>query len=432
MPDLKSGAPAEVWGKFFSEHHPAPRLVSEWALKLHNEKQYPQVIACLQSALLHGQAQPWIYEVLALNMEIEKYPKEEIERVVLSLSDFGDADFGSMMFSGAYLTRFGRKAAALTMYEQASRILPERPEPYTLGLKLARDAGTPEDVAWAASGILMNYWKSDFEKQHKLAEAALQDQISKVRKSGDQALADQLQQILSNAKSSDLSIRLEWNGAADLDMQIEEPTGSVCGFENRETSAGGLFLHDGIGPDASNSYELYQCPRGPSGPYRVRIRNAGGKLVGNRATLTVTLRSGLPDQSRFVRTLVIEGEEVGLVVDLPKGRRTQMRIISSLIPNPRTGLAHPGVPASPLVQGRDPRQAKALQEFRESRQGMGRNRRAGAVGYAPMIQVIPEGTTLTAHPVVSPDRRYIRLGIQPVFNDITDVFTFTYLNSGNR
>lgn len=373
-----------------------------------------------------------MYEVLALNMEIEKFPKEAVERVVLSLTDFGNVDFGSMMYSGAYLTRFGRKSAALTMYRQASRLLPERAEPYLLGLKLAREVGTPEDVAWAVTGILANYWKSDYVKQHQLAEAALQDQISRLKKEGRDEQVEQLQKLLTDARSVDLMIRLEWNGSADLDMQIEEPSGTVCGFETAETAAGGIFLHDGVGPDRTNSYELYVCPRGLSGPYRVRVRNAAGQLVGSRATLTVTMHSGFPEQSRFVRTLVIEGDEAMLTVDLENGRRTGMRLISTLPMDHEFSIEQPGQRPLSVDPARNRRQAEAMEQFQQSRQPLGTSPRAGAVGYAPVIQVIPEGTGLTAQPVVSPDRRYIRLGLQPVFNDVTDVFTFTYLNGGNR
>ncbi|WP_437230000.1 hypothetical protein SH661x_001730 [Planctomicrobium sp. SH661] len=433
MPDLKSGTPAEVWGKFFAEHRPAPRLVSEWVSKLHQEKQYPQVIACLQAALVNGQAQPWMYEVLALNMEIENYPKEAVERVVLSLTDFGDVDFGSMMYSGAYLTRFGRKNAALTMYRQAARLLPERSEPYVLGLKLAKDVGSPDDVEWAATGILLNYWKPDFAKLHKSAETALLDQIQIANRSQNTPLAERLQASLREARSRDLTIRLEWNGNADLDMQVEEPTGTVCSCDVKETQGGGLFLNDGVGPNAANSYELYVCPRGAAGPYRVRIRNSDGTLVGNRATLTATLREGMPDQSRVVRTLILDGDEVSVTIELPQGRRTQPRIITTL-------------PAEALLQleavvqnqnndpaaSRDPRKSEVMQQFRESRDRMQPPGRAGAVGYAPVVQVIPQGTTMSAQGVVSPDRRYVRLGIQPAVTEITDVFTFTYLNGGNR
>lgn len=435
QPDLTKGNPNEIWGAFFQKHRPAPRLVSEWVMALHEQKNYPQVIACLQNAILHGQAQPWMYEVLALNMEIQNYPKEAIERVVLSLSDFGDANFESMMYSGAYLTRFGRKPAALTMYRQASRLLPERAEPYALGLKLAKETDSPEFVAWAACGLLRNYWKPDFPQIHKDAETALKDQIQKARRNNQPDIADSLQAAFLEARSRDLSIRLTWNGNADLDMQVEEPSGTVCSVESRETQGGGLFLHDGVGPDAANAYELYLCPVGVAGPYRVRVSNKDGSLVGNRATLTVTIREGFPDQVRFTRTLVIEGEEASLTIDLPKGRRTQPRIVTWN--PPEFDVAEPAgkkfvLPVSYTTlsakQEADARRAAVLRDFEESRR---QPPRAGAFGYAPQVTVIQEGTATSARAIVSPDRRYVRIGIQPVFNDVVDVFTFSFVNGGN-
>ena len=48
-----------------------------------------------------------------------------------------------------------------------------------------------------------------------------------------------------------------------------------------------------------------------------------------------------------------------------------------------------------------------------------------AVGYTPIISIIPEGITLTATPVVSADRRFVRLTLIPNFSSITDVFSYT-------
>ena len=48
-----------------------------------------------------------------------------------------------------------------------------------------------------------------------------------------------------------------------------------------------------------------------------------------------------------------------------------------------------------------------------------------AVGYTPIITIIPEGITLQATPVVSADRRFVRLTLVPNFSSITDVFSYT-------
>jgi hypothetical protein len=335
-----------------------------------------------------------------------------------------------MMYSGAYLARFGRNAAALRLYEQASRMLPERPEPYLLGLKLAKGAGTSQDVAWAAQGILLNYWGTDYMARHQEAEAALLDQAGALLRQGDKETAVQLQQDLKQARSRDLRIRLEWSGSADLDLQVEEPGGSICSLALPATPAGGLFLHDGVGPNPKNSYELYICPRGVAGPYRVSVQNAGGALVGDRATLIVTMHEGLPDQTSYSRTLQLNGESAGLTVDLPRGRRTQPRTVADLT------VQAPLLEESPLPskRGGDPRAERVKQDFLNSREASaGRdNPRRGAVGYAPVIQVIPDGSMMQARPVISADRRYVRIGIQPAFSDIVDVFTFSYLNGSTQ
>lgn len=49
-----------------------------------------------------------------------------------------------------------------------------------------------------------------------------------------------------------------------------------------------------------------------------------------------------------------------------------------------------------------------------------------SVGFQPIINVIPEGVTLTVQAVISADRRYVRLTVIPLFSSIADVFTFTF------
>jgi hypothetical protein len=50
----------------------------------------------------------------------------------------------------------------------------------------------------------------------------------------------------------------------------------------------------------------------------------------------------------------------------------------------------------------------------------------GAVGFQPIIIVLPAGTQMTATGVVSADRRYVRISTAPSFTGIGDVTTFTF------
>src|SRR5690606_14020439 len=195
-------------------------------------------------------SQPWMYEVLADSMTFAGRPQEEVQRVVLSLTDFGNANLQSMMVSGAYLTRFGRDEAALRMYRQASRMAPERAEPYIMGLRLARKLKQADDVGWAAAGVLEHGWTADSAQLHREAENAALQAEEWLRQAGEDESAEKLTQSIAAAKVRDLEIKLTWNGTADLDLLIEEPTGSVCSFESPETIGGGIHLHDGYGPVA--------------------------------------------------------------------------------------------------------------------------------------------------------------------------------------
>jgi hypothetical protein len=57
-------------------------------------------------------------------------------------------------------------------------------------------------------------------------------------------------------------------------------------------------------------------------------------------------------------------------------------------------------------------------------------RAAGNAAYQPVVQFINEGVTMSALATVSGDRRYVRLSISPVFTNITDVFTFSFIGGG--
>ncbi len=257
FPDADSGEPFAIWSAYFAANAPDPADVRQLIRKFNNEARHDHIIAVIQSALINGQAQPWMYEVLALSMETEGYPDNEVQRVVMSLVDFSGADFETMMLSAAYLVRFGREVAALQLYQQASRLIPERPEPYILGLRLAREQHLPEDVRWAACGVLRNCWTRDHAEHHQRAEDAARVAERWLREAGESEQADALVQSVADAQRRDLIVRLEWSGNSDLDLMVEEPLGSICSFTDRDSAGGGVLIHDGYGPRPENCYESY-------------------------------------------------------------------------------------------------------------------------------------------------------------------------------
>lgn len=427
MPQTSPETARRDWTRFFKEYRPHPARLRQWVLKLHQDGQHQTVIGCLQAAMIQGQTQPWMYEVLALSMEIEGAPREAIERVVLSLSDFGGVTFDNLMYSAAYLQRFERTHAALKLYQQASRLAPERDEPYVLGLPLSRKLEHRQAIQWAAAGILQHHWGKDYEAQHRKADDAFAALIREQQMAGQDSAVEEVKRSWQASRQRDVQVRVEWSGDGDVDLFVEEPPGSVCSHETPLTIAGGIHLHDGMGPDQDNCYESYVCPHAVSGNYRVRLKHAFGKIVGQRATVTVTLHAGSPNEEKLTRTIVLQDGEGGFTFELVDGRRTQPRELSALLASDSLLLVESPQTRRPPSRISD-RQLRVLGDFDGDRLRGNRNRPTGASTFAPVVNVVPEGTTLGARAVVSGDRRYVRMALNPQFSRISNVFTFSFLN----
>lgn len=434
FPDLNSGPPEQIWPEYFSKHRPAEADFSKQILDLHNQGKHEHVIYAIQSALLNGQSQPWMYEVLALSMEISGRPKEDVQRVLLSLTDFGSANFESMMYSAAYLLRFGREEMALRLYRQASRQAPERAEPYILGLKLARKYPVDDAVLWAVTGILEFGWTKNYQQLHQEAEDAVVEETRRLRKANDQEALTEFQHAVQQSRRRDLRVTLTWNGPADLDLIVEEPGGTVCSFDSPDTPGGGIHLHDGFGPVANNCREEYVCPQGVSGTYRFRIKRAWGDVVGRRAQLTITEHAGSPAEKTIRQTVTIGDQDPVVPFALENGRRTRPRTVS-------TSQIDPVNAARPQFDRLRQRiiapagyAATDLERFHQSRDGSAAvsairtaGATTGAVGYQSVISTVNDGTFLQVNPVVSADRRYVRVAVNPRFTTLTDVFSFSFL-----
>ena len=406
-----------AWDEFFANNKPPVTVVSGHLLKLHSAGQHKPVIAAIRAALINGQAQPWMYDALAGSMAIEKYPQEEIERVLLSKTDFGEANFETMLYTAANLVRFDRLDAALSMYRQASRLQPEQPAPYILCVEHAAGLTDPADVLWAACGVLKYDWSQDRAAHVKAALGAIATLEREYTRIGNQQALATLKTAVADAQSADVHVEVVWSGKGDVDLEVEEPGGSVCAVNALQTSGGGYHLGDGYGPRPEDCKEIYICPRGFSGEYRIRVKQSFGDVVGRRATLTITTHKGTPAESRETRTVELQNGVVTTTVRLENGRRVQERTVQIAAP------ARQAVTRRPAAKGprRDPNVIPA-----GGQQGGGpAGAITGVVGYQPIITNIREGASLGAHAIVSPDRRYVRLGISPVFSNITDVFTFS-------
>jgi len=345
-------------------------------------------------------------------MQAAGRPKAQIERVLLSSQDLISNDPNSMMMLAAYLVRFDRFERAIELYRQAAALNPSRPEPYIMALELAARTKNYPAVIWSAPEVLSYSWSRGREHLNRLAEQSAAEAAAAFSKSGDFVRAMELQTAMQKARQLDLVVRLEWNGKGDLDIQVVEPGGTICSLLQPMTVAGGIFVHDGFGPNQEQCYEEYLCPQGLPGDYRVIVKHVSGEITGKRARLSIIRNRGTKSEETVTETVLLGPKDQTVRFSLNGGRRRLANAeqqVATVKPKSKTGNQQT-IFAQVAPGG-----------------GLGVFNRPAGVGYTPVITTINEGIRMSAMATVSGDRRYVRINAIPIFQSITDVFTFTFI-----
>jgi hypothetical protein len=227
---------AAHWEKFFATQRPAPAAVREAVRQLMANRKYASTTALISAALRHDQAQPWMYEALVLAMQLNFRPREEIERAIMSAADFAD-NATDLMSLGHYLVQNNMDRRALGIFRQVSRMEPLRPEPYLLGLRAAQRIDDLEGLKWATLGILRQVWSRKQIEVWKTADRVAKDLVARLKAQNRQREAAEYEAALQQAGVRDCAIVVSWTGEADVDILVEEPSGSVCSLRNPPPAA---------------------------------------------------------------------------------------------------------------------------------------------------------------------------------------------------
>jgi hypothetical protein len=267
----------------------------------------------------------------------------------------------------------------------------------------------------------------------RVAKATLERLASEGKTDEHAAYLKQLQEAVVR----DCVVQVSWTGEADVDVSVEEPSGTVCSVSEPRTAGGGVKLGDVYAADGKSqelSSEAYVCPKGFAGTYRVRIRRVWGEVAAGNVTVDVYthLRSG---QVKHERQQIELGDKDAMVVfDLDTGRREEPLAAAQLAGAlKRQKALSQAVHAQQISSGSDP----SVMPFRPA---SGRDAaraaalfgRPGAVGFQPIIQTLPEGRMMSAVGVVSADRRYVRVAVQPIISNIGAVQTFTFAGEADE
>lgn len=431
-----SMSPADFWAKYFESAQIDPDLVRQSAMRLVKGHHYEHAIAMIQAALNHGHAQSWMYESLGIAMELAGRPQSEIERAIMSACDFSTTP-EEMMLIARYLSHMELDARAVEVYRQVIKAAPLYQDAYALGLQAAQRAADLDGIRWATVGILRQAWP---ENQVAVKNAALRiakSTLDELKAKGDQATYDAYQAELDGALVRDCVVKVTWSGDADVDLIVEEPSGTTCSLQQPRSAAGGVLLGDsyaGTGETPTEGFsETYICPEAFAGDYRVRVRKVWGNLVANRVTVDVYKNYRGLNEQREQQHIAIGDDDAAVLFNLDHGRRTEPLAAAQLAAAIGQQNAIGGaVLAQQLGSLSDPGVIPDRANFTplNLRRAMALAQGGGQVGFMPVIITLTEGTTMIAQAVVSADRRYVRITASPNFTGIGNVTTFTFAGPG--
>jgi len=405
----------------------------------------------LAAAILTGHIQPWMHMAYAVALKATGGDADEVERALLSAADLADSPEDMLMVADR-LRREGFEASALRICRNVSEAQPFRREPYVMGLRLAEQLDDVDGLLWACRGILSQAWPKGSEKIETDARLLARATHQMLTQQGRQEEAAKFLQELQQATSHDLVVRVSWTGDADVDIAVEEPSGTVCSSQSVHSPGGGTFLGDGFpGLEAADEggvlSETYVCPQGYSGIYRVLIRRVWGNVTSGHVTIDVLSDMGRPSQRYIRRQIDLTEQDAMVIVEVKDGSRktevaeaqlAHLRDLRNAQANHVLGqfADDPAVMQQFLADMANIQSASAggggvignrplFPGFVPGGRGFGLS---PAVGYQPVIELIPEGAMLMVSAIISADRRYVRVTPTPFFSQILEINTFNFVS----
>ena len=220
---------------------------------------------------------------------------------------------------------------ALAFCKQAAALEPNTPYAYNEALLYAETAQDVSGMEWAAGHLVSQDWPmSNKELQGKAmqkAESLAQTLDGANRKTDAQKLLDSV----SGRRQRDLVIKLSWQGEADLDLKVKEPTGSVCWVLNPQTIGGGTLTGDA---QSDPNSETYHAAEAFNGDYEVTVDRVWGRPLSDLAQMTVIRHQGTPQETQELVTINLKSA-APVKLKLSDGRRTE----TAYVPLPSAGAS---------------------------------------------------------------------------------------------
>jgi hypothetical protein len=328
---------------------------------------------------------------------------------------------------------------ALAFCKQAALLEPNTPFSYDKAMTYAEATDDLKAMEWATSNLLKQDWPVRNTDIQNKAEQMLDGMAKRLDQKNRGDDGKKLRDAVQLQRRRDLVVKLSWEGQADLDLKVKEPTGSTCWALNRTTVGGGTLVGDTL---ADMNNETYMAAEAFSGDYQITIDRVWGKPLYNKARLTVIRHQGSKDEKIDPPLTVDLSKNAPITIKLDNGRRTEAAFVPP--PSAQQTPDAPLVPQSQhdqiLSQLRDLADPESYSESKGFRSGFGSPGSALVEKAKPLpgfgspalgtsdkdnlyqtkvSSFVSNSLEVTAQAVMSADRRSMHLSISPVFAPLT-------------
>ena len=335
--EAKSSKPAanpkKIWQEALEKGVNDPGLIIAVADVLTGAGKFDHAAEFLKANLRQGVVvRPWVYEALALALELGKGSLSDIERARVSVVDLEPQDAQGYLQASKAMADHKLYDRAVAFCRQAAILDPSVSDPYENALVYADNGKDVASMEWAARNILRRDWPADNQELHVKAQSKLRELLAGLQKDNRRGEAERMVQNVLQSQERDLTIVLKWQGEADLDLEVKEPVGTVCSFLQRQSPGGGVLLADRIGDAPQQSYV---AAKAFSGDYQITVRRVWGRPLGGKAVLEIIQHQGTPEETHRRETLVFDRIHMASF-DLADGRRTTAEFVPPTTPTVST------------------------------------------------------------------------------------------------
>jgi hypothetical protein len=325
-----------------------PANLRETVTLLNWNKKFADSQAALMAYLTYRSknAEPWMYEALALTIKENKGKEEDARTALNYAADLAERSQNpNLLFSVAdqlYMHNYLDRVGALL--DEVTEKVSHRAEPLIMSIMLAQKTKDPQRMANSVDKLLSLGWPGNDAIIRR--DVLLQvERLAKTLREEDRAAeADALLVKLPDAEARDLFVRLTWTGDADLDLVVDESLGATAQYRTPRTVFGGSIIKNGYG---THPEEVYVCPRAFDGNYTIRIdityndskirdkkdTEKNPERPATQATLEIITHEGTSDEHKETRTIPLGDHPPAPVVVLLKGGRRKSVLPFLVQPN---------------------------------------------------------------------------------------------------